>query len=168
MIYWVTWIKFLNTGAFTTKLIRFLTVLLFKHHILLHFEPKIVRSHCALDIAKLAVPFHPILILRQSFARLNRCIIQLLWKWSRIKTKSDLRLKKCIKLTVNNEMLRLDFNHGHDLVQIEKLNGRGTAFPEVYVFKLGCQFGALWQKFGRKMTSLGTITTKLVAKLSPL
>jgi hypothetical protein len=40
-------------------------------------------------------------------------------------------------------MLRLDFNHGHDLVQIEKLNGRGTAFPEVYVFKLGCQFGAL-------------------------
>jgi hypothetical protein len=47
------------------------------------------------------------------------------------------------QVSVNNEMLRLDFNHGHDLVQIEKLNGRGTAFPEVYVFKLGCQFGAL-------------------------
>jgi hypothetical protein len=50
---------------------------------------------------------------------------------------------ECTKLTVNNEMFRLDFNHGHDLVQIEKLNGRGTAFLEVHVFKLGRQFGAL-------------------------
>lgn len=57
--------------------------------------------------------------------------------------------------------------HGHDLVQTEKLNGRGTAFPKVYVLKLGRQFGALWQKLGRKMTSLGTMATKLVAKLSP-
>ena len=40
-------------------------------------------------------------------------------------------------------MFRLDFNHGHDLVQIEKPNGRGTAFPEAYVFKLGRQFGTL-------------------------
>jgi hypothetical protein len=71
MIYWVTWIKFLNTGAFTTKLIRFLTVLLFKHHILSYFEPKIVRSHCALDIAKLAVPFHPILICNISLFTVN-------------------------------------------------------------------------------------------------
>jgi hypothetical protein len=29
------------------------------------------------------------------------------------------------------------------LVQIEKPNGRGTAFPEVYIFKLDGQFGAL-------------------------
>jgi hypothetical protein len=28
-----------------------------------------------------------------------------------------LHLKKCTKLTVNNEMFRLDFNRGHDLVQ---------------------------------------------------
>jgi hypothetical protein len=67
---------------------------------------------------------------------------------------------------VNNERFRLDFNHGHDLVQIEKLKDRGAAFPEVYVFKLGRQFGTLWQKFGRKMTSLGAMATKLVAKLS--
>jgi hypothetical protein len=32
---------------------------------------------------------------------------------------------------VNNEIFRIDFNNGHDLVQIEKPNGRGTAFPEV-------------------------------------
>ena len=40
-------------------------------------------------------------------------------------------MKKCTKLTVNNEIFRIDFNNGHDLVQIEKPNGRGTAFPEV-------------------------------------
>jgi hypothetical protein len=43
-------------------------------------------------------------------------------------------------------MFRLDFNHGHDLIQIEKLSGRGTAFPEVYIFKLDRQFGALYDK----------------------
>jgi hypothetical protein len=53
------------------------------------------------------------------------------------------------------------------LVQIEKPNGRGTTFPEVYIFKLDGQFGALWQKFGHKMTSLGAMAIKLVAKLSP-
>ena len=69
-------------------------------------------------------------------------------------------------------MFRLDFHHRNDLVhflpwQSERLNDRGAAFLEVYFFKLGRQLGTLWQKFGCKMTYLGVIVTKLVAKLSP-
>ena len=38
----------------------------------------------------------------------------------------------------------------------------------VHVLKRGHQLGALFQKFGRKMTYLGAMATKLVAKLSPV
>jgi hypothetical protein len=122
------------------SLIRVSTVLVFKADQTSHFIV-FCAENCSLTLCTgycktggNAVPFHPILILRQSFARLNRCIIQLLWKWSWFKTKSDLRLKKCTKLTVKK--FRLDFNNGHDLVQIEKPNGRGTTFPEVTFLNL--------------------------------
>ena len=65
-----------------------------------------------------------------------------------ISIKSDLCLKKCTKLTLKNEMFRLDFNHGHDLIQIEKLSGRGTAFPEVYF--------VIFQEHFSKYTFIGT------------
>jgi hypothetical protein len=112
----------------------------FRHHILSYFVPKIVSSHCALDIV---VPFHPVLILRQSFARLNRCIIQLLWKWSRFKTKSDLHLKKCTKLTVNNEMFHLDLTSlvtmaPKDVILRPNFCHMVTKFKNVNFRKCGC------------------------------
>ena len=174
IIYWVTWIKFLNTGAFTTKLIRVSTVLVFKADRTSYFIV-FCAENCPLTLCTRysktsgnAVPFHQVLILRQSFARLNRCNVS----FNCYEKDHDLRQNRiCVWNNVLNWQWIMKFYpwlyHGHDLVQTEKLNGRGTSFPEVYIFKLGCQFGPLWQKFGCKMTSLGAMTTKLVAKLSP-
>jgi hypothetical protein len=64
---------------------------------------------------------------------------------------------------VNNEMFRLDFNHGHGLVQIEKLKAEEPHFWKLRFLNLVTNLAHY--EFGCKM-SLGVMATKLVAKLS--